>query len=73
VAEDVETDLDFETDLSPGEETAGIEVSLDDTIQSNSSLAKNFLENTWSRLCDCENEENPPESDGEYIQPQADG
>ncbi|KFY66151.1 hypothetical protein V497_01104 [Pseudogymnoascus sp. VKM F-4516 (FW-969)] len=67
VAEDAETDSDSETDLSPGEESAGIEVSLDDTIQTNSSLAKTFLENTWSRLCDCENEENPPESDGERV------
>ncbi|KAL5344780.1 hypothetical protein ACLOAV_010177 [Pseudogymnoascus australis] len=59
VAEDVETDSNSETDLSPDEETAGIEVSIEDIIQTNSSVAKDFLENTWSRLCDCEKEENP--------------
>lgn len=64
---DIETDLDSDTDLSPDEETAGVEAILNYTIQSNSFLARNFLENTWSRLYDCENEENLPESDGERV------
>lgn len=67
VADGVETDSDSEPELSPEEETVEVEVTLDNTIQSNSSLAKNFLENTWSHLCDCENEKNPPESDGERV------
>lgn len=67
VADSVETDSDSEPELSPEEETVEIEVILDDTIQSNSSVAKDFLENTWSRLCDCENEENSPRSSGESV------
>ena len=67
VSEDVETDSDSEPDLSLDEERVGIEDILDDTIQSNSSLAKAFLENTWNHLCNCENEENASESGGEPV------
>jgi hypothetical protein len=52
-----ETDSDSEPDLSLDNDeidTGG----LDDTVQSNSSLAKAFLEKTWSYLCDCKKEEN---------------
>ena len=67
VADDVETDSDSEPDLSHEDETVGIEVILYDTIQSDSSVAKEFLENTWSRLCDCVNEETPPKSGVERV------
>lgn len=67
VAEDDDTDSDSEPDLSLDEEKVGVEDVLDDTVQSNSSLAKAFLENTWNRLCDCENEENSSESGGERV------
>jgi hypothetical protein len=46
VVDDVETDSDSEPDLSHEDGTVGIEVIIDDTIQSDSSVAKEFLENT---------------------------
>ena len=53
-----ETDSDSEPHLSLDNDEIDTEGSLDDTIQSNSSLAKAFLEKTWSHLCDCKKEEN---------------
>jgi hypothetical protein len=51
VPEDVETDSDSEPDLSlHNDENMDTEDVLDDTSRSNGSVAKAFLESTWSRL-----------------------
>jgi hypothetical protein len=61
VSEDAfEIDSDSEPDLSLDNDEMDTEDDLDDTTQSNSSVAKAFLEKTWSHLCDCEEENTEP-------------
>jgi hypothetical protein len=68
VPEDVETDSDSEPDLSlHNDENMDTEDVLDDTSRSNGSVAKAFLESTWSRLCDCKTEENASVSGREPV------
>jgi hypothetical protein len=52
------TDLDSEPDLSLDNDEIDTEEGLDNTVQSNSSLVKAFLEKTWGYLCDYKKEEN---------------
>jgi hypothetical protein len=59
-------DSDSEPDLSHDKDEIDTEGTLDNTVQSNSSLAKAFLEKAWSHLYDCKQEENM-ESGGELV------